>query len=314
MISRTMHTFAGAALLGFALVALPCSSRTIQEAPQARVSPMEGTMQGPEVQSFSLAVPGEEGATWLGVETKEVTAEKAKEMKLPAERGVLLGKIMPDSPAAKAGLKENDVVTELNGQRVEGATQFRRMIREIPVGRTAQIAVWRDGRSQNLSVTLGLAERRRVTRFHSVPSNSFIFNAPDLPDVAELPELKDLPDMGMDAGILLGARPRLGIDAEDLSGDFGKFFGAPEGEGVLVREVNPGSAAEKSGLKPGDVITTVNGERIRSTGELREQLAAKDSKAPAKLGVLRNKTELTITVELPPAQPQRHVIKHRTNI
>src|SRR5260370_13319648 len=74
----------------------------------------------------------EEGSGWLGVETHEVTAEKAKELKLSAERGVVLGKIVPDSPAAKAGLKENDAVTEINGQRVEGTAQFRRMIHETP--------------------------------------------------------------------------------------------------------------------------------------------------------------------------------------
>jgi S1-C subfamily serine protease len=112
-----------------------------------------------------------------------------------------------------------------------------------------------------------------------------------------------------------GARPRLGIDAEDLSGQLGTYFGAPEGEGVLVRDVNPGSPAEKAGLKAGDVITAVNGEHIRSVGQLRERLAAKGDEKTAKLGVLRNKSEVSITVELPapPAKAQRKVSR-RTNI
>src|SRR5256886_8437511 len=84
----------------------------------------------PRVASDDLNILiGDDGSGWLGVETHEVTADKAKELKLAAERGVVLGRIVPDSPAAKAGLKENDVVTEINGQRVEGAAQFRRMIR-----------------------------------------------------------------------------------------------------------------------------------------------------------------------------------------
>src|SRR5580704_6595525 len=95
---------------------------------------------------------------WLGARTSEVTADKVKELKLPAERGVVLGKIIPDSPAAKSGLKENDVITEINGQRIEGAAQFRRMIREIPAGRSVQFTIWRDGRSQTVSATLGKAE------------------------------------------------------------------------------------------------------------------------------------------------------------
>src|SRR5258708_10147776 len=57
-------------------------------------------------------VIGHDGSSWLGVETHEVTSDKAKELKLSAERGVGLGQIVPDSPAAKAGLKENDVLTE----------------------------------------------------------------------------------------------------------------------------------------------------------------------------------------------------------
>src|SRR5258707_2981411 len=90
----------------------------------------------------------------LRVKTEKVPADSAKELKLPAERGVVVGRVTQDSPAAKAGLKEKDVITEVNGQRVEGASQFRRMIHEIPAGRTAQLTVWRDGRAQTLTVTL----------------------------------------------------------------------------------------------------------------------------------------------------------------
>jgi C-terminal processing protease CtpA/Prc len=110
-----------------------------------------------DVEQMSV-LDGEEGPSWLGVETQEVTTEIAKELKLPAERGVVVGRVTEDSPAAKAGLKEKDVITEVNGQRVEGAAQFRRMVHEIPAGRAAQLNVWRDGRAQSLTVTLGQAE------------------------------------------------------------------------------------------------------------------------------------------------------------
>ena len=73
-------------------------------------------------------------------------------------------------------------------------------------------------------------------------------------------------------GVMPGIRPRLGIDAEDISGQLGAYFGAPDGEGILVRNVNPGSAAEKAGVKAGDVITSFNGERLRSLGDLRQKL------------------------------------------
>ena len=257
-----------------------------------------------------------EGSSWLGVELHEVTSDTAKELKLPAERGVVLSSIVPDSPAAKAGLKENDVVTEINGQRVEGAAQFRRMIREIPAGRPAQVTVWRDGHAQTISVTLGKAEERRhsLKMFTPAPGapGSFAFTMPEIPMV---------PPMEWNGTLMMGGQPRLGIDAEDLNGQLGSFFGAPDGEGVLVREVNPGSAAEKGGLKAGDVITSVNGDRVRNVGDLREKLAVRreakdrDKDQTMKLGVMRNKSEVSLTVELPaPASRTKRFISHRTNI
>ena len=179
------------------------------------------------------------GSGWLGVGIAEVTPDKVKELKLPAERGVLLGKIAPESPAAKAGLKESDVVTEVNGQRVEGTEQFRRVIREIPAGRAAQFTVWRDGRSQTLSVTLGKSEPLHAGPVMAPAApGAFAFRMPDMSQLGDVFENGPWSSNG----------PRLGIDAENLDGEFGNFFGAPEGEGILVRGVFPDSPAAKSGL------------------------------------------------------------------
>ena len=243
------------------------------------------------------------GQGWLGAGVSEVTPDKVKEFKLPAERGVVLGKIVPDSPAAKAGLKENDVVTEVNGQRIEGTEQFRRMIREIPSGRTAQITVWRDGHSQTINVAIGKAEPHINSAI--VSPGTFAFNMPDMSHLNELLEVNPW----------FGGRPRLGIDAEDLEGDFGNYFGAPDGEGVLVRGVFADSPAARAGLKAGDVITSVNGDRVHSVGELREKLIEKHGENTLKLGVLRNKAPLTLSVEIPaPAEKPEHHSSVRTNI
>ena len=259
----------------------------------------------------TMVLLGDEGASWLGVESKEITPDKAKELKLPAERGVLLERIVPDSPAAKAGLKENDVITEINGQRIEGAAQFRRMIREIPAGRSVQFTVWRDGRAQTIGVTLGKSEDHDNMWFKTAP-RAFSFQLPKI----EMPEMAPMPDTDWgDFAVIAGGHPRLGIDAEDLDGQFGAYFGAPDGEGVLVREVNSGSPAEKAGVKSGDVITSLNGERIRSFGDLREKLAGKRDEKTVKLGVLRNKSEVSITVEMPPPPSKTpRAISRRTNI
>ncbi len=285
--------------------ALQASTRALAQQ-ETQLKRLEVAPDSEEITIFG----GDDGASWLGVETHEVTTDKAKELKLPAERGVVVGKVIPDSPAAKAGLKENDVIWEINGQRVEGTMQFRRMIREIPAGRSVQLTVWREGRSQTLSASLGKAEEGRRMRLQAAPG-AFAFRVPEGPELGEIPEM----DWG---GVFAPAgHPRLGIDAEDLSGQFGNYFGAPEGEGVLVRDVNSGSPAEKAGLKAGDVITSIDGERIRSVGDLREKLAPKsdDKDKTVKLGVLRNKSPLTLTVELPaPALRTKHVMTHRTNI
>jgi serine protease Do len=259
--------------------------------------------------NMTMVIAGDDNS-WLGVESQEVNGDKAKELKLPAERGVLLDRIVPDSPAAKAGLKENDVITEINGQRVEGETQFRRMIHEIPAGRSAQFTVWRDGHAQTINVTLGKSEDQPNAWIGAAP-RAFSFELPKV----EIPDMQIMPDSDWNYGVVLGARPRLGIDAEDLSGQFGSYFGAPDGEGVLVREVNSGSPAEKAGMKSGDVITSVDGDRVRSLGDLREKLAEKHEAKTVKLGILRNKSQLSVTVELPEPQTKGlHRLSHSTNI
>jgi serine protease Do len=354
MNKRKLLTIGGVAALGLALAALPASSADPQKPVesaiarlQQRIDELEAKLQAqiarqdeksaladadepeestnavvvedqdpmqievmPKIETDDLNILiGDDGSSWLGVETHEVTADRAKELKLSAERGVVLGKIVPDSPAAKAGLKENDVVTEINGQRVEGAAQFRRMIHEIPAGRTIQLTVWRDGRTQTITATLGKSEQGRHAMKMMTPApGTFAFRMPEMPEI---------PSMEWNGSLLHGGQPRLGIDAEDLSGQLGAFFGAPDGEGILVRDVAAGSPAEKAGVKAGDVITSLNGERIRTVGELREKLSAKrdDKDRTVKLGVLRNKSEISLNVELPAAAPRaKRYISHRTSI
>jgi serine protease Do len=282
------------------------AGRAQQESGGALAS--ELAMSDPEIDQITI-FDGEEGPSWLGIETQEVTAENAKELRLPAERGVVVAGVTKDSPAAKAGLKEKDVITEVNGQHVEGAAQFRRMIHEIPAGRAAQLTVWRDGRAQTLSATLGKAEERHDKWMGATPG-TFAFRMPEV----QIPEMPSM-DLGEGMGMVMAGRPRLGIDAEDIGGQLGSFFGAPDGEGILVRSVNSASPAEKAGMKAGDVITSFNGERVRSLGELRQKLGSQNDAKTVKIGVLRNRSEVTLSVELPERGPkvQRKLMQH-TNI
>jgi serine protease Do len=325
MSGQTFWIAMGAGALSVALIALPGISAKKQEGGPATLAQLQERLQ--ELQGYISdeapgSLPGQEdlqvvtnpGGGWLGVGVSEITADKAKELKLPAECGALLGKIIPDSPAAKAGLKHNDVITEINGQRVEGTAQFRRMIREIPVGRTAQLSVWRDGKLQMVGVTIGKSEPRGAMAMVMPSPGSYTFRMPEVRELPELPEVSELGDLH-NFEVFGSAHPRLGIDAENLEGDFGNYFGAPDGEGVLVRNVFADSPAAKAGMKAGDVITSVNGERIRSVSELREKLGTNKDGKNVKLGLLRNKAEMSVNVEVPvPAKREAHHLTERTTI
>jgi serine protease Do len=338
MNKKLLLTSLGLGALSITLIALPGSSARVQDCDNSKVAARVAKLQqlkAAQVVEASPAILSQEihntviqdieddpneaqgnvqvfldsDGSWLGVETSEVTQQKAKDLHLPAERGAVVGKVLPDSPAAKAGLKQNDVVTEINGQRVEGTAQFRRMIHEIPAGRPVQLTVWRDGRPQTISATLGKSEARRGSGMMN-GQDRFSFRMPNIPEMPEVAGLGDLSNFVF----MTPGQTRLGINAEDLQGDFGNYFGAPDGEGVLVREVFPDSAAAKAGLKAGDVITSVGGERVRTTSELRDKLrGGKDAKSLS-LGVLRNKSSLNLSVELPAPQKYVRSESHRTNL
>src|SRR5437870_7242467 len=105
--------------------------------------------------------PSEEfGPTsYLGVDITDVSADRLSVLKLKEERGVEVTMVDQDAPAGKAGLKEHDVILTMNNQSVESVEQLRRMIREIPAGRTIEIGISRDGQTTTLKAQL--AERNK---------------------------------------------------------------------------------------------------------------------------------------------------------
>jgi len=237
---------------------------------------------------------------FLGVAVDEVTPETTKNLKLTASQGVLISRVGENSPAAKAGLKMGDVILEYNGEHVAGPAEFRRLVRATAAGQMARLLVWRDGHSQMISAEIGSvpADLRSENGFsHSEPG---AFEQP-----SPWPGAQGRSDQRDFGSRTTPHAPVLGVAVQDLSGQLGQYFGAPDGEGVLVTEVRKGSAAEKAGLKAGDVITKVNGERVQSSAELQEHLAqaTQDDKSLKiiHLGVIRKgaETEVAVQPEMP---------------
>src|SRR6476660_9113492 len=104
----------------------------------------------PFSETFGFSSEDFGGGSYLGVDTRDVTADRLGELKLKEEHGVEVTLVDQDAPAGKAGIKEHDVILSINGNQVEGVEQLRRMIREIPPGRMVNIGS--TGAAQSLTL------------------------------------------------------------------------------------------------------------------------------------------------------------------
>ena len=227
------------------------------------------------------------GTSYLGIGVADIDAERAKALNLKEEHGVEVKSVTADGPAAKAGVKEGDVVLDYNGQRVEGIEQFQRLVRETPAGRQARLTVWRGGTTQALTVTLGTRKGTII----QTPEGEYSFEVPAVPPMPPMPPMPDMPRFQMS-----WRNASLGVECESLSAQLAEFFGVKDG--VLVRSVVKDSAAEKAGIKAGDVITKVDETAVTSPREISSMLHSLRAKKTFPLVLVRNKKEMTVTVTL----------------
>ena len=240
------------------------------------------------------------GGSYLGIGVAEIDAERARALNMKEVRGVEVKNVDEDSPAAKAGLKEGDVVLEYNGQRIEGTEQFVRLVRETPVDRQVHLSVWRNGGAQDLTATIG----HRPAEHVSVLNDDGDFTVeippippllPPMPPMARMPEVAPFPDGAL--AMITGRSGMLGIESESLGSQLAEFFGVKEG--VLVRSVVKNSAAEKAGIRAGDVIVKVDGETVTTPHEISSLLrSASRAKKTFPVVVVRDKKEVTLSVTL----------------
>jgi len=234
---------------------------------------------------------------YLGVGVVELTDDRVKALNLKDDQGLEVKRVDENSPAAKAGLKENDVILEVNGKGVEGIEQFQILIGEMPPGSKVGLTIWRNGAKQTMSATLD-----------SRPGNFFVFGGPDFPG-APMPPMPPVPfNGGNPFPTIPGNSPIVGFEGEALNPQLADYFGVKEG--VLVRSVTAKTPAERAGLKAGDVVVKVNGTPVTTPREITGLVRSSRKKAIS-FTVVRNKKEISLNVEVAEdrlAPPEREAL------
>lgn len=271
-------------ILGAALLAALLAPVSHAGAAQPATQP-EQWKTAPNV--FMYSAPSR---SYLGVDIRDINKQRMAALKLKEERGVEVTLVDQDAPAGKAGIREGDVILQFNNTPVESGEQLRRLIRETPPGRTVSLGISRNGRPITISVQL--AEHSKVVTqvFPRVVT-------PRLPDLSELPNRMDIPLIALYS-------TTLGMQTENLTRQLGEYFGVKNGEGLLVRSVERGSAAEKAGIKAGDVIVRLGDEKLADRSDLARILHKHRKGGKLAVGVMRNKKEQTLTLDLPPRGPR----------
>jgi serine protease Do len=255
---------------------------------QAQPPQQPKTPRAPKARAYSYSVLGSgDNRSYLGVDIEDITKERVSALKLKEERGVEITMVDQDAPAGKAGLKEHDVILDFNGSRVEGGEQLRRLIRETPPGREIALGISRDGAPQTIKVTLGDRGKEMKT---------WTMTAPMAPAITIPPiEMPDIEVPAFDVVVRSYSRTT-GMLVDNLTPQLGEFFGVKGGEGVMVRSVDKGGAAEAAGLRAGDVIVKVGDERISDRNDWRRVLRNKSGNVS--IVYVRDKKELNGTLNV----------------
>jgi serine protease Do len=193
-----------------------------------------------------LAAAGKVTRGWLGVMIQPLTPELAKGFNVTAGGGALVASVQDNSPAARAGVKAGDVITEFDGHKLTQTADLSKLVAATAVGREVPLTIVRDGKT----VTL----QSRIARM----------DEPDQPAVAQ-----------NDSG-----KEPLGLTVETVTPSVGRELGLADTRGVVVRGVRDSSPAEKAGIRPGDVITEVDHHPVTSAADMKQLLAKHAQGAP----------------------------------
>jgi serine protease Do len=202
---------------------------------------------------------------WLGVVIQPVTKDLTEHLNLDEPTGALVSRVLPEGPAAEAGIEHRDVIVEFDGQPIHDWNELPRAVAATPVDKKVKVVVVRDGERKTFRV--------RVAKL-------------------EDPEAQELAAPAVGSSVF-------GLRVQDLDRELADQLGVDEDHGVVVTEVEPGSAADDAKLRRGDIILEVDRSEIGSAEDLKRKLDEADAKRGALLLIRRG--EATVFVPLKPA-------------
>ncbi len=259
-------------------------------AQQAAPAPPEAPAE-PFGNAFSIFI---DGGSFLGVYAEDITKEKISHYGLREAKGVGVTGIVSNSPAEKAGLRKDDVILRFEGENVTSVRKLNRLVSEVAPDQTVRLVINRRGTEQELSVTI--AKRNdsadTVQRFHGLQGMQPF---PNLIAPGSRDWHLETPGSGDGWVFNFGNNRRIGINTMSLTKQLADYFGIVDGKGVLVTSVAEDSPAAKAGIKAGDVITAVDGEKVEASGDLSREINKK-KEGDVSLTIIRNKNQRNITV------------------
>jgi serine protease Do len=235
---------------------------------------------------------------------------------LPGDgRGATVRSVEEGSAAAKAGLKEGDVIVRFDGEAVRSASQLARLVRETPAGRSVPIELTRDGAKQQVTATLAEGGPRHLRFFGGGGGDVWDLEVPEPPAVAPVPPVPPMPGgprvpapraFRWEGGgddllfhVMPGGPRRLGVSYVEVGEQLAAHYKLTQKGGVLVTSVDEGSPAARAGLKAGDVILEVGSQAIEDGADLREAVAKAEDGQPVTIMVQRDgrPTDVSVTLE-----------------
>jgi len=240
--------------------------------------------------------------------------------------GVTVTRVVKDSPADKAGIKKDDIISSFNNEEVSSVNKMNRLINEAAPGQTISLVVTRDGGKQNISLKLGkrtdypqvfttrvdsdvMRERLQEMQERAQErSNEARERSSEARERAQeragearqrMDEMRAQGKLFSNDGQVFSfgfsSSRRIGVTTTDLSEQLADFFGVKDKHGVLVQTVSENSPAAKAGIKAGDVIIDVDGEKVEQVNDISRAIGRKEE-GDVKVTLVRNKSQMTVNV------------------